>query len=105
MKLQEAVCFSNVIAGCLAALVLLLAACGDDVESVRGVITEVQPRSLTEVAALFVEDSTGKPWRFETEGPIDFTPSHLREHALTGQAITVYYRVQGDRLLAERVTD
>ena len=91
--------------GCLAALVLLLAACGDDVQTVRGVITEVQPRSLTEVATFFVEDSTGRLWRFEAEGPIDFTPSHLREHALTGQPVTVYYRAQGERLLVQRVTD
>ena len=93
------------MAGCLAALVLLLAACGDDVQTVRGVVTDVQPRSLTEVAVFSVQDSTGKLWLFEAEGPIDLTPSHLREHALTGQPVTVYYRVQGDRLLAERVTD
>ena len=96
---------SRLIASRLGVTFILLAACGDGQQSVRGLITEVQPRSLTEVATFTVQDDVGRTWTFETEGPIDFTPSHLREHMLTGQWITVYYREQDNRLLAERVTD
>jgi predicted small secreted protein len=88
-----------------AVLVLLLAACDSDLKTVRGVVTDVQSRSLTEIASFSIQDSDGRLWSFETEGPIDFTPSHIREHALMGQRVTVYYQAEGERLLAQRITD
>ena len=88
-----------------ASLLLLLAGCGNGEQSVQGIITEVQPRSLTEIATLTVRDDAGRLWTFETEGPISFTPSHLREHMLTGQPVVVDYEDKGKRLLAVRITD
>ena len=89
----------------LATLLLLLAGCGNGEQSVQGIITEVQPRSLTEVATLTVRDDAGRLWTFETAGALGFTPSHLREHMLTGQPVNVDYEDEGERLLAVRVTD
>ncbi|MCZ6789147.1 MAG: hypothetical protein O7D33_04290 [Chloroflexi bacterium] len=103
--MQSAERLSAVVVGLFAVLVFLLAACGNDLKTVHGVITDVQSRSLTEVATFSVQDSTGRPWSFETEGPINFTPSHIREHALMGQQVTVYYQAKGERLLAQRITD
>ena len=103
--MQSAERLSAVAVGLLAVLALLLAACGNDLKTVHGVVTDVQSRSLTEVATFSVQDSTGRLWSFETDGPINFTPSHIREHALMGQPVTVYYRAEGERLLAQRITD
>lgn len=104
-EMQSAERLSAVVVGLFAVLVFLLAACGNDLKTVHGVITDVQARSLTEVATFSVQDSTGRSWSFETEGPINFTPSHIREHALMGQPVTVYYQAEGERLLAQRITD
>ncbi len=94
------------VVGCaLATLLLFAGACGDGVHTAHGLVTQVQARSLTEIATFTVGDEAGRSWTFETDGPIEFTPSHLREHMLTGQPVTVYYRDQGERLLAERVAD
>ena len=89
----------------LASLLLFLTSCGNGEQSVQGLITEVQPRSLTEIATLTVRDDGGRLWTFETAGPIGFTPSHLREHMLTGQPVVVDYEGEGEQLLAVRITD
>ncbi len=96
---------SPAVATPLATLLLLLAACGNGEQSVQGIITDVQPRSLTELATLTVRDDAGQLWTFETDGPVGFTPSHLREHMLTGQPVVVDYEDKGERLLAVRITD
>ena len=54
---------------------------------------------------MYVRDDAGRLWTFETAGPIDFTPSHLREHMLRGERVTVHYEDKGERLLAVRITD
>ena len=95
----------------LATLLILLAACGNGEQTVQGQVTDLQSRSLTEIATLTVQDDAGRLWAFQAEGPINYTPSHLREHRLTGQPVTVYYRNEGngrdegERLLAVRITD
>ena len=72
----------------------------------RGWVTDVQARSIDEVASLTVrEEGTEKVWTFQAEGPIGFTPSHLREHMLQGQPVTVHYQERQGRLVAVLVTD
>ncbi len=97
------------MAAALAALTLPTlsgAACGgDEIKQVRGAVVGVQPASLTEVQSLVVRDDEGGLWAFRTEGPIGFTPSHLREHQVFGQPVTVLYRETDDGLLAVEVTD
>jgi hypothetical protein len=65
----------------------------------------VTPRSLTEVEALHIRDAGGKVWTFTTEGPVEFTPSHLREHQLLGQPVVVTYVAKGDTLVAVKIED
>jgi hypothetical protein len=65
----------------------------------------VTPRSLTEVETLRIRDGDGKIWTFTTQGPLEITPSHLREHQLLGQSVVVTYVAKGDRLVAVKVTD
>ena len=82
------------------------AACGgDDIKKIRGAVVGVQPASLTEVQSLVVRDDDGVLWAFRTEGPIGFTPSHLKEHQVFGQPVTVLYRETDEGLLAIEVTD
>ena len=93
------------LVGFFTVLLILLSACKDDPRVVRGVVIDVQSRSLTEVLLFSVQDFTGKSWIFETDGPIDFTPSHIRYHSLSGKPVTVYYQVDQGRLLVQRITD
>ena len=91
-----------------ATVAMLLTACGDKegAKSIRGLVTDVQARSITEVASITLqEEDTGKIWTFQAEEHIGFTPSHIREHMLQGQQVTVRYREEGGRLIAILVTD
>jgi hypothetical protein len=57
------------------------------------------------VETLRIRDGDGKIWTFITEGPVQVTPSHLREHQLLGQRVLVTYVAKGDALVAVKVTD
>ncbi len=87
------------------ATLLLLAGCSDAQKTVRGHILDVQASSLTDVASLTLLDAEGKVWRFEAQGNLGFTPSHIREHMMQGEEMTVTYREKGDDLVALRVAD
>ena len=92
----------------LAAIALLASSCGGSgaLKEVRGLLTDVQARSITEVDILTVEEQgTGKLWTFQAEGDIGFTPSHLRAHMLQGEAVTVHYKERTGRLVAVKVED
>jgi hypothetical protein len=72
---------------------------------VRGMILEVVARDLTEVALLRLRDSQGREWAFTTQGPVGFTPSHLKEHQVFGQPVVVTYLEQPGRLVALAIED
>jgi len=91
------------VAGLL--LLATLAACSGGEKRVRGHVMDVQGASLTDVASLTLMDAQGKTWRFQSTGNIGFTPSHVREHMMLGQEMTVTYTGNGDDLLALRLTD
>ena len=78
---------------------------GDAAKFVRGHGIDVEARSITEVESLVIEDGSGEQWIFETEGNVGITPSHIQEHMLLGQELTVYYEEQDGRLVAIAVTD
>ncbi len=84
-------------------------AVGDELrlEEVRGMVLEVESESLISLAALEVQDAAGKVWRFEGRGKVvpGFTPSHLNEHKLLGQAVTVTYYREGEELVLHNITD
>lgn len=78
-----------------------------EVESVRGLILEVNAKSLLELESLSLEDEDGTIWLFEGGGRTfpDFTPSHIREHMVTGQRISVTFERDGDVLTVVDVAD
>ena len=87
---------------------LLLTICGvewDPQETVHGRVTDVQARSITEVDTFSILDAEGETWIFAVEGPLEFSPSHLREHMLTGEGVSVRFRRAGDALIAVGVAD
>jgi hypothetical protein len=99
--------------GILALLLLLSTACGggetvDDAtgaKQVRGQIVEVVARNIAEIELLTIRDNTGREYTFTTEGAVEFTPSHLKEHQLLGQSALIKYVEQGGRLVAVEIGD
>ncbi len=100
------------------AIGLAIAACGDstsnpsedsgrNIESVRGLVLEVEQESLISLKALEIQDGDGRVWRFEGRGKVvaGFTPSHLNEHKLLGQSVEVAFYREGDALVLEDITD
>ena len=87
-------------------LALMLASCNkEDHKSVRGHVIDVQARSLTEVQSLIIQDNNGTIWTFRTAGDIEFTPSHIKEHMLLGQELSVYYADRNGHLIVLSVID
>ena len=96
----------NVTSILLAAALALTMACGGGENTVRGVVIEVEARSISEVAFLTIEEEgSGKVWTFQADGPVGFTPSHIREHMFQGQAVTVRFQERDGLFFAVLVTD
>ena len=100
------------------AVVLALSSCGNggdgasvgdamQLETVRGLVLQVESESLISLAALEVQDSDGRLWRFEGRGKVvpGFTPSHLNEHKLLGQEVGVTFYREGEALVLHDITD
>jgi hypothetical protein len=98
------------IAGGIALLVLLLVVRfwpGGSGPSVRGIITAVEARDIGHATAITLQDREGMLHQIQVSEIADpqWTPAHLREHMTFGQPVTVYYRREGDALVAIRITD
>ncbi len=98
----------------LTAVLALGVACGRDSPSptvatsgqVRGLILEIVSRSIAEVETLRIRDEAGVVWTFAAEkGFVGFTPSHLREHQLSGGTVLVTYTNRDGALMAEHIGD
>ncbi len=90
------------------AAVVLFRVCGtgeDSSETVHGRVTSVENRSIIQVDSFSLLDAEGETWSFIAEWPLEFTPSHLREHMLTGEEVRVRFRRVGDVLIAVSVAD
>lgn len=76
-------------------------------ESVRGMVLDVESESLISLAALEVQDDDGTIWSFEGRGKVvpGFTPSHLNEHKLLGQSVLVTFYREGELLILHDITD
>ena len=98
--------------------ILLLIACEDQgadmdedeglvLETVRGMVVEVDAESLISLKALEILDGSGVVWRFEGRGKVvpGFTPSHLNEHKLLGESVEVSYYRDGEALVLQDITD
>ena len=77
------------------------------IESVRGMVLEVEQESLISLETLEIQDGEGNVWIFEGRGKVvaGFTPSHLNEHKLLGQSVEVAFYREGDALVLEGITD
>jgi len=88
---------------------LLIAACGGEgTESsgqVRGLVLDVQARSLMDIQSLTLRDSDGKLWLFMGDTFEGMSTSHLRDHILGGSPVTVFYRQLGDNLVVTDISD
>jgi hypothetical protein len=94
-------------------LVVVLAAftaCGSDSPSSRsevtGVVLAVDARSLTDVRSFTLksEDETLEI-RIDPDADYSFPPSHLRNHALSGQPVRVELDERGEDLFATEMED
>jgi hypothetical protein len=102
--------------GALAAILLMLLACGGpggaetsspvaSAGEVKGLVVEVVGRNISEIETLRIRTPDEKVWTFTSEGPLEFSPSHLREHQLFGQVVIVSYKSRGDVLVAIEIGD
>jgi hypothetical protein len=72
---------------------------------VRGAITDVQIRDIGHAQSITVHGTDGRDYQFDVADSVNMTPGHLREHMTFALPVTVYYRREGNRLVAIQVTD
>ena len=72
---------------------------------VRGVITDLQVWDIAHADWVTVETETRQVLQFKVADSVRFPPSHLREHMLFREPVTVTYAERGDGLLATEITD
>jgi len=79
----------------------------EEAGTVRGLILEVNAKSLLDLESLRLEDEDGTIWLFEGGGRTfpGFTPSHIREHMVAGQRVSVTFERDGDVLTVVDVAD
>jgi hypothetical protein len=68
-------------------------------------VVEVVGRNIAELETLRIRTSDEQVWTFTSEGPLRFSPSHLREHQLFGQKVAVTYVRRGESLVALEIID
>ena len=79
---------------------------GGDVETVRGVVVDLQTSSIDQVSIFMIrEDDTAKIWTFRVDGHIGFRPSHIRQHMLLGESLAVHYETVDGEIFAVMLTD
>jgi hypothetical protein len=93
-------------------LIVILANCSSSLETVEGYVTSVEGRSITEIRSFTLQRSdegaihfTVKPGIFDLSTGIAVTPSHLRDHMLLGQPVSVRYYEYDDVLIAISIED
>ena len=94
-------------------LFLALSSCGgvdgprDDGEAVSGFVVDVQAKSLLELSSLTLRDEAGVTWKFEASGAGlgEFTPSHLRQHGILSEPVTVAFHRRDGVLVIDGITD
>ena len=87
------------------AFLLLLSACGGP-ESVRGQIVDVRSRGVLDLESVDLVDEAGARWTFEGSGVLGhFTPSHLRQHMVSGEMVEVAFLREEGRLIVVGLRD
>ena len=119
VKKGIAACLKSALArAALGATFLMLLACGAGIipgaatsgpgeasGEVEGLVVEVTGRNIVELETLGIRAEDGTVWTFTADGPLEFSPSHLREDQLFGKTVTVSYVRRGDVLVAVEVDD
>ena len=74
---------------------------------VRGIVISVEARDLGHAASITLQSADGKAQRFVVDARVDpqWTPGHLRDHMTFAEPLTVYYRRDGENLVAYRIVD
>ena len=84
----------------IAAAVLPVVAGCDRTETVHGLIVDVQSDGVLELRSMELIDDGGARWKFEGSGTFGhFSPSHLRQHMLSGERVEVAFRREAGRLI------
>lgn len=75
--------------------------------SVTGHVVEVESQSLTTFTSLVIRDDDGEIWTFTGQGTFTgFTPSHLNEHKILGETVTIEYSEREDgSLIVTKISD
>ena len=94
------------------AMAIVLSGCGGGAtgtqavqQVVRGEIMDVKARDLLRIESLTVRGPDGRTWVFESRGPLEFTPSHVREHMVLGHQVEVTFHEEDGVLVADRLAD
>ena len=76
-------------------------------QAVSGRIVDLSAPSLLELESLTIRGESGETFTLQAGGVAlgQFTPSHLREHMVTGQVVVVTYHVDGGRLVLDAISD
>ena len=73
---------------------------------IEGYVTNVSAANLLNVDWFEIETKSGKVMRFEVTGSLgSFTPSHMRQHMLIGDPISITYYEKGEKFNASLVED
>ena len=68
-------------------------------------MVNIQAKSLVNLDSLTLKDESGVLWTFKAQGFVGMTPSHLREHRLLAQVLTVRYVETPEGLIISDLTD
>jgi hypothetical protein len=74
-------------------------------QQARGLITNVQARSIVETEAITLRTEGGQELVLRVDRAVDVTPGHLREHMTLAEPVLVTYEQTPDGLLATRIDD
>jgi hypothetical protein len=92
---------------------LLLVLCGTACQAhaeagprqVRGLILNVQARSIAQAEAITLRADDGREVVLRVDPGVEMPPGHLREHMALGEPVLVTYQQTPDGLLATRIDD
>jgi hypothetical protein len=86
---------------------LLVLACTRDPgpQAVHGLVVDLRAASFNQLAAFELRADDGRSLSFAVEGDVGITPSHMREHMVLAEPVTVTYRDTGGTFVASRVDD
>ena len=89
----------------LLVLLLTLVACQPRTRTVHGVVIDLQARDLAHAEAVSVRLDDGTEMRFKVADTVLFSASHLRQHMVFAEPVTVTYEEQAEGPLAVDIQD